>query len=148
MFGCITRTLNCRYKRMNTNANINFTDYRLTHPERTFVSWGVNIHAFKNQQSHSLQSRAVSWPAGFLSMPCCSTYQLAGPAVATNNLLGLKKRGRTQCRELPLCAVSGEGCQWQALPSLVQCEDTATRTRDLPVTGGKTLPLAPGPPFG
>ena len=27
--------------------------------------------------------------------------------------------GRTQCRELPLCAGSGEGCQWQALPSLV-----------------------------
>ena len=24
---------------------------------------------------------------------------------------------------------------------------TATRTQDLPVTGGKTLPLAPGPPF-
>ena len=42
---------------------------------------------------------------------------------------------------------SGEGCQWQALPSPVQCEETATRTRDLPVTGGKTLPLAPGPPF-
>jgi hypothetical protein len=36
------------------------------------------------------------------------------------------------------------GCQWQALPSPVQCEETATRTRDLPVTGGKTLPLAPG----
>jgi len=81
MFGCITRTLNCRYKRMNTNANINFTDYRLTHPERTFVSWGVNIHAFKNKQSPTLQSRAVSWPAVFLSMPCCSTYQLAGPTV-------------------------------------------------------------------
>jgi len=56
-------------------------------------------------------------------------------------------KGRTQCRELPLCAGSGEGCQWQALPSPVQCEETATRTRDLPVTGGKTLPLAPGPPF-
>jgi len=56
-------------------------------------------------------------------------------------------KGRTQCRELPLCAGSGEGCQWQVLPSPVQCEETATRTRDLPVTGGKTLPLAPGPPF-
>jgi len=56
-------------------------------------------------------------------------------------------KGRTQCRELPLCAGSGEGCQWQALPSPVQCEETATRIRDLPVTGGKTLPLAPGPPF-
>ena len=56
-------------------------------------------------------------------------------------------KGRTQCRELPLCAGSGEGCQWQALPSPVQCEETVTRTRDLPVTGGKTLPLAPGPPF-
>ena len=55
--------------------------------------------------------------------------------------------GRTQCRELPLCAGSGEGCQWQALPSPVQCEETTTRTWDLPVTGGKTLPLAPGPPF-
>jgi len=55
--------------------------------------------------------------------------------------------GRTQCRELPLCAGSGEGCQWQALPSPEQCEETATRTQDLPVTGGKTLPLAPGPPF-
>ena len=29
----------------------------------------------------------------------------------------------------------------------MQCEETATRTRDLLVTGGKTLPLAPGPPF-
>jgi len=54
---------------------------------------------------------------------------------------------RTQGRELPLCAGSGEGCQWQALPSHVQCEETATRTRDLPVTGGKPLPLAPGSPF-
>ena len=54
---------------------------------------------------------------------------------------------RTQCRELPLCAGSGEECQWQALPLPVQCEETATRTRDLPVTGGKTLPLAPGLPF-
>ncbi|XP_066348278.1 uracil-DNA glycosylase, mitochondrial-like isoform X4 [Miscanthus floridulus] len=43
--------------------------------------------------------------------------------------------GRTQCRELPLYAGSGEGCQWQALPSPVQREETATRTRDLPVTG-------------
>ena len=41
----------------------------------------------------------------------------------------------------------GEGCQWQALPSPAQCEETTTRTQDLPVTGGKTLPLAPGPPF-
>ena len=56
-------------------------------------------------------------------------------------------KGRTQCRELPLYAGSEEGCQWQALPSPVQCEETATQTRDLPVTGGKTLPLAPGPPF-
>ena len=56
-------------------------------------------------------------------------------------------KGRTQCRELPLCAGSREGCQWQALPLPVQCEETATRTRDLPVIGGKTLPLAPGPPF-
>ena len=47
-------------------------------------------------------------------------------------------KGRTQCRELPLRAGSGEGCQWQALPLPVQCEETATRTRDLPVTGGKT----------
>ena len=59
----------------------------------------------------------------------------------------LPLKGRTQCRELPLCAGSGEGCQWQALPSPVQYEETATRTRDLPVTGGKTLPLAPGPPL-
>ena len=56
-------------------------------------------------------------------------------------------KGRTQRRELPLCAGSGEGCQWQALPSPLQCEETATRTQDLPVTGGKTLPLALGPPF-
>ena len=59
-----------------------------------------------------------------------------------------KEKGCTQCRELPLCAGFGEGCQWQALPSPVQCEKTATRTRDLPVTGGKTLPLALGPSFG
>ena len=61
--------------------------------------------------------------------------------------LKIEEIGRTQCRELPLCAGSGEGCQWQALPSPVQCEEIATRTRDVPVTGGKTLPLAPGPPF-
>ena len=54
---------------------------------------------------------------------------------------------RTQCRELPLRAGSREGCQWSALPSPVQCEETATRTRDLPVTCGKTLSLAPGPHF-
>ena len=60
------------------------------------------------------------------------------------DLLSPLKKGRTQCKELPLCAGSGEGCQWQALPSPVQCEKTATRTRDLPVTSGKTLPLAPG----
>ena len=47
----------------------------------------------------------------------------------------MHSNGRTQCRELPLCMGSGEGCQWQALPSLVQCEETATRTRDLPVIG-------------
>ena len=45
------------------------------------------------------------------------------------------------------CGVVGEGCQWQALPSSVQCKETTTRTRNLPVTGGKTLPLAPGPHF-
>jgi len=44
-------------------------------------------------------------------------------------------KGRTQCRELPLCAESKEGCQWQALPSHVQYEETATRTQNLPVTG-------------
>ena len=63
------------------------------------------------------------------------------------DLKGACAKGRTQCRELPLCAGSREGCQWQVLPSPVQCEETATQTRDLPVTGGKTLPLAPGPPF-
>ena len=62
------------------------------------------------------------------------------------DLLCPLKKGRTQCKELPLCAGSGEGCQWQALPSPVQCEKTATRTRDLPVTGGKTLPLAQARP--
>ena len=41
----------------------------------------------------------------------------------------------------------GVSGNWQALPSPVQCKETATRTRDLPVTGGNTLPLAPGPPF-
>ena len=29
----------------------------------------------------------------------------------------------------------------------MQSEETANQTRDLPITGGKTLPLAPGPPF-
>jgi len=58
-----------------------------------------------------------------------------------------EKRGCTQCRELSLCAGSGEGCQWQALPLPMQCEEPAIRTQDLPVTGSKTLPLAPGPPF-
>jgi len=53
--------------------------------------------------------------------------------------------GRTQYRELPLCAESRKGCQWQALPSPVQYEETATLTRDLQVIDGKTLPLAPHP---
>ena len=44
-------------------------------------------------------------------------------------------------------ATLGHDALDKALPSLVQCEETATRTRDLPVIGGKTLPLAPGPPF-
>ena len=39
----------------------------------------------------------------------------------------IKKKGCTQCRELLFCAGSGEGCQWQALPSPVQCEETTTR---------------------
>jgi len=66
---------------------------------------------------------------------------------AHRSMSSILTTGRTQCRELPLCVGSREGCQWQALPSPVQCEETVTRTRDLPVTGGKTLPLAPGPPF-
>jgi len=36
----------------------------------------------------------------------------------------LIKKGCTQCRELPLCAGSGEGCQWQALPSPVPLMST------------------------
>ncbi|XP_066339947.1 uncharacterized protein [Miscanthus floridulus] len=51
------------------------------------------------------------------------------------NNRGKRKKGRTQCRELPLCAGSGEGCQWQALPLPVQCEESVTQTRDLLVTG-------------
>ena len=47
-------------------------------------------------------------------------------------------KGHTQCRELLLCTGSREGCQWQALPSRVQCEETATQTQDLPVIGSKT----------
>ena len=35
-------------------------------------------------------------------------------------------KGRIQCRELPLGAGSGEGCQWQVLPSPVQCDETTT----------------------
>ena len=57
---------------MNTNITTNFTDY--TQAERTLDSWGVNVHEFKNQQYPSLlQSRAVSWSGGVLSMTCCST---------------------------------------------------------------------------
>ena len=55
------------------------------------------------------------------------------------------KKGRTQCRELPHCAGSKERYQWRALLSPVQCEEAATQTQDLPITDGKTLPLAPGP---
>ena len=72
---------------------------------------------------------------------------MAGPAASYFFYHFDLSKGRTQCRELQLCAGSGEGYQWQALPSPMQYEETATRTRDLPVTGGKTLPLAPGPPF-
>ena len=42
-----------------------------------------------------------------------------------------------------LCGVWGR-VSVATLPSLVQCEETVTRTWDLLVTGGKTLPLAPG----
>ncbi|XP_066364735.1 uncharacterized protein [Miscanthus floridulus] len=65
------------------------------------------------------------------------------PVVAASCLIA--GFGRTPCRELPLCAGSGEGYQWQALPSPVQCEETATRTRDLPVIGGLFLPAVVRP---
>ena len=35
-------------------------------------------------------------------------------------------QGAYPCRELPLCAGSGKGYQWQVLPSPVQCEETMT----------------------
>ena len=41
----------------------------------------------------------------------------------------------------PALCGSREWCEWRALPLPVQCEETATRTWDLPVTGGKTLML-------
>ena len=44
-------------------------------------------------------------------------------------IVHISKKGRTQCKELPHCAGSGEGCQWQALPSHVQCEETANCMR-------------------
>ena len=50
------------------------------------------------------------------------------------SMLYNNKKWHTQCRKLLLCAESREGCQWQALPLPVQCEETATRTRDFPVT--------------
>jgi len=74
-------------------------------------------------------------------------FQLRPTSSCVGSMYSKMEKGRTQCRELPLCAGSREGCQWQALPSPVQCEETVTRTRNLPVTGGKTLPLVPGPPF-
>ena len=77
----------------------------------------------------------------------CTKYFSGGGSQSMDFLIMTILKGRTQCRELPLCAGSGEGCQWQVLPSPVQCKETATRTQDLPVTGGKTLPLTPGPPF-
>ena len=103
-----------------------------------------------------LKRLTAAWTGFFpLSMLAADLFidMLSATCKIQNNLTWVvkhlinKTEGRTQCRELPLCAGSGEGCQWQALPSPVQCEETATRTRDLPVTGGKTLPLAPGPPF-
>ena len=80
-------------------------------------------------------------------MPCIESTYIKHACEPHTHMDSYIVKGRTQCRELPLCAGSGKGCQWQALPSPVQCEETATRTRDLPVTGSKTLPLAPGPPF-
>ena len=45
-----------------------------------------------------------------------------------NNKKGVPSAESSRC-------VRGLGkCQWQALPSPVQCEETATRTRGLPVT--------------
>ena len=124
-------------------------------------------HTMK-QCSQSLLSRTIRYASATRPKACYDLYTIAfhekkpnqyfkiqvNPAVQllvskqVENMCAytLFKR-RTQCRELPLCAGSGEGCQWQALPSPVQCEETATRTRDLPVTSGKTLPLAPGRPF-
>ena len=50
----------------------------------------------------------------------------------------------TQCRELRTVrslAESREGCQWQALPSPVQCEVSVTGTRNLPVTASQVVRL-------
>jgi len=79
---------------------------------------------------HSSASSTAMLTQNTLTQQACKCHGHPIDLVAPN-----KVKWRTQCRELSLCAGS------------VQCEETATRTRDLPVTGGKTLPLAPGPPF-
>jgi len=61
----------------------------------------------------------------------------------------LKKKGVPSAESSRSVRGLGKGVSGKPYPRLcnapVQCEET--RTRDLPVTGGKTLPLAPGPPF-
>ena len=79
----------------------------------------------------------------YVCCKCCLVTVVFVLTKLRKSLAILSKKGRTQCRELSLCAGFEEGCQWQALPSPVQCEETATRSRDLSVTDGKTLPLAP-----
>jgi len=53
-------------------------------------------------------------------------------------------KGRTSAENSRSMRGLGKGVSGKPYPRLCK---TATRTRDLPVTGGKTLPLAPGPPF-
>jgi hypothetical protein len=63
------------------------------------------------------------------------------------NSMQFKKKGVPSAESSRSVRGLGKGVSGKPYPLPVQCEETATRTRDLPVTGGKTLSLAPGPPF-
>jgi len=110
--------------------------------KETILKKLANVYAANIMLLHTL-----SYLAPLLASIHEEKWKLITVKLILLDIVVIWQRKSAMSPELPLCAGSEEGCQWQALPSLVQCEETATRTRDLLVTGGKTLPLAPGPPF-
>ena len=90
--------------------------------------------------------RTILWTRTLHATDLCNSNLIHFISIVGYTSMYLVKRTYTMHRA-PLCARSRKRCQWQVLPSPVQYEETTTQTRNLPITGGKTLPLVPDPPF-